>query len=140
MTDYLGYLLRMTTAGKCTLDSLSITVSTKTMGGKSFFFRLPPTCMELRDFQTLMRELYFHRDSQRGVEKTFMWITEELGELGRALRKRDESAIKEEMADVLAWLFSLGNLLDIDVEKAVLSKYDKVCPRCRKTPCECPFP
>ncbi|KYK36381.1 MAG: nucleotide pyrophosphohydrolase [Theionarchaea archaeon DG-70-1] len=96
--------------------------------------------MELRDFQALMRELYFHRDSQRGVEKTFMWITEELGELGRALRKRDEPAIKEEMADVLAWLFSLGNLLNIDVEKAVLSKYDKVCPRCRKIPCECPFP
>lgn len=95
--------------------------------------------MEFKDFQQLMRDVYMHRDSQRGVEKTFMWITEELGELGRALRKKDEPGIKEEMADVLAWLFSLGNLLDIDVEEAVLSKYDKVCPRCRKIPCECPF-
>ena len=95
--------------------------------------------MELRDFQTLMRELYFHRDTQRGVEKTFMWITEELGELGRAIRMQDEQGMKEEMADVLAWLCSLGNLLEIDVEEAVLSKYDKVCPRCMKIPCECAF-
>lgn len=95
--------------------------------------------MELKDFQQLMRELYFHRDSKRGVEKVFMWITEELGELGRAIRTHDEPGIKEEMADVLAWVFSLGNVLGIDVEEAVLSKYNTVCPRCQKIPCECPF-
>ena len=69
-----------------------------------------------------------------------MWITEELGELGRAIRTDNEEAITEEMADVLAWVFSLGNVLGIDVEKAVLSKYQTVCPRCHKIPCECPFP
>jgi NTP pyrophosphatase (non-canonical NTP hydrolase) len=95
--------------------------------------------MNFKDFQKLMKDLYFHRDSQRGVEKTFMWIAEELGELGRAIRTNDEAAITEEMADVVAWLFSLGNILDINVEKAVLSKYDGVCPRCQKIPCECPF-
>jgi NTP pyrophosphatase (non-canonical NTP hydrolase) len=95
--------------------------------------------MELRNFQRLMKELYFHRDRQRGVEKTFMWVTEELGELGRAIRKQDESGIEEEMADVLAWLFSLRNVLGIDVEEAALSKYSEVCPQCRKIPCECPF-
>jgi NTP pyrophosphatase (non-canonical NTP hydrolase) len=95
--------------------------------------------MELRNFQELMKELYFHRDQQRGVEKTFMWVTEELGELGRAIRKQDEPGMKEEIADILAWLFSLGNVLDIDVEEATLSKYNGVCPRCGKIPCECPF-
>ena len=95
--------------------------------------------MELRDFQALMKELYFHRDSQRGIERTFMWITEELGELGRAIRKQNNSEMREEMADVLAWLFSLGNILDIDIETAVSSKYDSVCPRCHRIPCECPF-
>ncbi len=96
--------------------------------------------MELLEFQQLMKELYFHRDAQRGIEKTFMWVTEELGELGRAIRMQDEQGMKEEMADVLAWLFSLGNVLDFDIEKAVLSKYREVCPRCHKIPCECPFP
>ncbi len=95
--------------------------------------------MDIRDFQTLMKELYFHRDERRGVEKTFMWITEELGELGRAIRKQDEQGMREEMADVLAWLCSLGNLLNIDVEEAALSKYSGVCPRCKKIPCECVF-
>jgi NTP pyrophosphatase (non-canonical NTP hydrolase) len=96
--------------------------------------------MECEDFQTLMRELYYDRDNQRGVGKMFMRITEELGELGRAIRNHDEPGMKEEMADVLAWLFSLGNILGLDMEEAVLSKYDKVCPRCQKNPCECPFP
>jgi NTP pyrophosphatase (non-canonical NTP hydrolase) len=95
--------------------------------------------MDIQEFQRLMKEVYLHKDTQRGVEKTFMWLTEELGELGRAIRNQDEQEIQEEMADVLAWLCSLGNILDIDIEKAVLSKYGKGCPRCHNIPCECPF-
>ena len=96
--------------------------------------------MELQEFQRFMKELYFHRDAQRGVEKTFMWLTEEIGELGRAIRLQDEAGIKEEMADVLAWLSSLGNILDVNIEEVAASKYNEVCPRCHKIPCECPFP
>ncbi len=95
--------------------------------------------MEFADFQKLMKDIYFHRDAQRGQEKTFMWVAEELGELGRAIRMQDENGMKEEIADVLAWIFSLGNVLGIDVEEAVLSKYGEGCPRCRRNPCECPF-
>jgi NTP pyrophosphatase (non-canonical NTP hydrolase) len=95
--------------------------------------------MNLEKFQELMKDLYFHRDSQRGVEKTFMWLTEELGELGRAIRIRDEEGIREEMADVLAWLCSLGNILNVNIEEAALGKYNEVCPRCGKIPCECPL-
>ncbi|MGD2250921.1 MAG: MazG nucleotide pyrophosphohydrolase domain-containing protein [Candidatus Methanofastidiosia archaeon] len=95
--------------------------------------------MDIQEFQRLMKEVYLHRDTQRGIEKTFMWLTEELGELGRAIRNQDEPEIQEEMADVLAWLCSLGNILDIDIEKAVLSKYKEGCPRCHNIPCECPF-
>ncbi|MGC1121319.1 MAG: MazG nucleotide pyrophosphohydrolase domain-containing protein [Candidatus Methanofastidiosia archaeon] len=95
--------------------------------------------MNLEEFQRLMKDLYFHRDSQRGGEKIFMWLTEELGELGRAIRIRDEEGIREEMADVLAWLCSLGNILDVSIEEAALGKYSEVCPRCGKIPCECPL-
>src|SRR5437016_1419141 len=49
-------------------------------------FRL--TLMELRDFQDTMREIYLKRDEQRGVDATFRWLTEELGELARAVRLR----------------------------------------------------
>jgi NTP pyrophosphatase (non-canonical NTP hydrolase) len=95
--------------------------------------------MEFNNFQQLMREIYFHRDSQRGAEKVFMWIIEEMGELGRAIRTEDEPGMKEEIADVVAWVCSLGNVLGVDVEEAVTAKYSTVCPRCQKVPCECPF-
>ena len=81
--------------------------------------------------------MYFHRDSERGLEKTFLWFVEEVGELAEALRKGKREDMEEEFADVLAWLVSLANLADVDLEKAVLKKYPGVCPYCGKSPCEC---
>ncbi len=75
--------------------------------------------MEIREFQKLIKKLYFHKDSERGVEKTFIWLCEELGELAEALLKKDKAMLKEELADVFAWLVSLANLLEIDLEDAV---------------------
>ncbi len=78
----------------------------------------------LRQAQDLMRKYYYERDSRRGLYATFTWLVEEVGELAEAiLEKRDKEAIEEEVADVLAWLLSLSNLLDIDVEEAFRKKY-----------------
>ena len=93
--------------------------------------------MHIKEFQELIRELYFHRDEKRGLEKTFMWFSEEVGELAEALRKNDREAMEEEFADVLAWLVSLANIVGVDVEKAAKRKYPGVCPYCGKNPCEC---
>ncbi|NJF24659.1 MazG nucleotide pyrophosphohydrolase domain-containing protein [Thermococcus sp. Bubb.Bath] len=93
--------------------------------------------MEIREFQDMIRGIYFHKDSKRGVEKTFLWFVEEVGELSEAIRKRDRESMEEEFADVLAWLASLANLLEIDLEKAARKKYPGVCPYCGKKPCEC---
>jgi NTP pyrophosphatase (non-canonical NTP hydrolase) len=93
--------------------------------------------MELREFQRLIRDIYFHKDSKRGVERTFLWFVEEVGELSEAIRENDREAMEEEFADVLAWLASLANLLDIDIEEAAKKKYPGVCPYCGKKPCEC---
>ena len=95
--------------------------------------------MKLQAFQELMRELYFHRDSQRGIDRTFMWLTEEVGELARAIRTGDNEGMKEEIADILAWLSSLANLLNIEIEEAAHTKYGIGCPRCKKNPCQCTF-
>jgi len=92
--------------------------------------------MEIREFQKLMREIYGERDRRRGVEKTYMWIVEEMGELVRAIRRKNEEEIKNELADVVAWTFSLANLLEVDVENA-LKKYASACPKCKKSPCVC---
>ncbi|WP_457741606.1 MazG nucleotide pyrophosphohydrolase domain-containing protein [Thermococcus sp.] len=93
--------------------------------------------MDIHEFQEMIREIYFHKDSKRGVEKTFLWFVEEVGELSEAIRKGDREAMEEEFADVLAWLASLANLLGVDLEEATKKKYPGVCPYCGKKPCEC---
>jgi len=76
--------------------------------------------MEIREFQQLIKELYYDRDAERGKEKTMLWLVEEIGELAEAVRKG--SNIGEEIADVFAWLVSLANLYGIDVEAEVTKK------------------
>ncbi|NJE00865.1 MazG nucleotide pyrophosphohydrolase domain-containing protein [Thermococcus sp. JdF3] len=93
--------------------------------------------MEIREFQEMIKEIYFHKDSKRGVERTFLWFVEEVGELSEAIRKNDREAMEEEFADVLAWLASLATLLGVDLEEAAKKKYPGVCPYCGKKPCEC---
>jgi len=86
-----------------------------------------------------MRQLYFDRDSDRGTEGTLDWLVDEVEELREALKEGDTKAIEEEFADVLAWLASLANVVNINLEKVALSKYDNKCPKCGLSPCECPF-
>ncbi|MEO0229263.1 MAG: MazG nucleotide pyrophosphohydrolase domain-containing protein [candidate division WOR-3 bacterium] len=92
--------------------------------------------MEIKDFQELIREIYFGKDSSRGRAETFRWFVEEVGELAKAVRHNNKQELLEEFADVCAWLFSLASLYDIDMEEA-LRKYLKGCPRCGNTPCTC---
>ena len=94
--------------------------------------------MEIKEFQNLIHQIYFTRDVRRGPDKTFLWLLEEVGELTRAYR-RGEGDIGKEMADVMAWLVSLANLLEIDLETELLKKYPRVCPLCSSIPCTCPF-
>ncbi|MGC9210152.1 MAG: MazG nucleotide pyrophosphohydrolase domain-containing protein [Acidilobus sp.] len=91
--------------------------------------------MELKCVQEAMRLEYFERDSQRGLFQTFAWFVEEVGELGEALLKGDQSAIAEELADVLAWALSVANLVGVDAEKALLDKYGSVLAKsgCSRT-------
>jgi NTP pyrophosphatase (non-canonical NTP hydrolase) len=93
--------------------------------------------MELQALQGLMRDLYQDRDVARGVDATFRWLTEEVGELARAIRKGDRADLTHEVGDVLAWLASIANLIDVDLEEAA-GRYTGGCPKCGSTPCSCP--
>jgi len=93
--------------------------------------------LEIRDFQEMMRRIYYERDSSRGIAETFMWFIEEVGELARAIRDGNRRLMESEFADVFAWLASLANLVEINLDEAVSSKYQGVCPRCRRSPCVC---
>lgn len=95
--------------------------------------------MKVSDFQNLMKKLYFHKDSKRGIKDTFVWLVEEIGELAKILKNQniDKEKASEEIADIIAWTNSLSNLLDIDVEKALYDKYPNKCKKCNSIPCQC---
>ena len=74
--------------------------------------------MTISEFQEWIREKYENRDRQRGTPATFMWFIEEVGELATALASDDTENKEEEFADVLAWLCTLANINDVDIQKA----------------------
>ena len=96
--------------------------------------------MTIREFQDLIARTYGGRDSARGRGGTFLWFTEEVGELAEALRLGDVAMMREEFADVAAWLVSLANLAGVDLESAVAAKYGGGCSRCGEIPCRCEDP
>ena len=92
--------------------------------------------MEIEDFQQLMRDQYGEADDSRGIAATIAWLTEELGELAQAVRKGTTEEQIHEMGDVLAWLASLANQIDVDLEEAA-ARFANGCPKCSETPCIC---
>src|SRR6266851_8386700 len=91
----------------------------------------------LHDLQQIILHTYGDNDRQRGVEGTFMWFMEEVGELAAALRGGTPAEQAAEFADVLAWLATLANGVGADLQAAVLEKYGQGCPGCRVSPCVC---
>ena len=81
--------------------------------------------------------MYYTRDKERGIEKTFLWLVEEVGELAEVVRKNDLDGIHEELADVLAWAASVANLLEVDIEEILRKKYPATCVYCKDNPCSC---
>jgi NTP pyrophosphatase (non-canonical NTP hydrolase) len=104
--------------------------------------------MQISEFQSLMKNLYFKNDNERGITGTTLWFFEEIGEFSEALRhyiSETDERLKEEykdtlsleMADIVAWLCSIANILNINLEQALFDKYPNKCPKCMKNPCIC---
>ena len=93
--------------------------------------------MTLDELQQLIDRMYSSKDQARGVEGTFMWLMEEIGELAAALRESPKEDIAKEFADVLAWLATIANVAGINLTEAVQQKYGNGCPGCGKMVCIC---
>lgn len=94
--------------------------------------------ISFHDFQLLIREMYYEKDIQRGVDGTFMWFMEEIGELASALRGGSKEELRGEFADVLAWLATIANISGIDLSESIIEKYGSGCPGCGRFACTCP--
>jgi NTP pyrophosphatase (non-canonical NTP hydrolase) len=95
--------------------------------------------MKISKFQDLMRQLYINQDRKRGLDKTFLWLVEEVGELASCLNTKNyqKENLSEELADIIAWTCSIANLTDIDLEDALKKKYPNKCVKCNSSPCKC---
>ncbi len=93
--------------------------------------------MQLDEFQSLMADTFGTRDRARGIDATIAWLTEELGELARAVRKGTRAEQVHEVGDVLAWLASLTDQLGLSLDEAA-ARYAQGCPKCGAKPCACP--
>ena len=121
----------------------------ETVGGKD---------VSIGQFQSLIKTMYFEKDEARGIPATFLWLTEEVGELASALRETEHARelaegsadqklradfeakqknLCEEFADVFAWLATIANIAEVDLPKALFEKYGEGCPGCEQFACEC---
>ncbi len=97
-----------------------------------------PRPLSLADLQSLIETMYSRKDEARGVDGTFMWLMEEIGELAAALRDdTPKTELAAEFADVLAWLATIANVAGVDLQQAVLDKYGNGCPGCGRMVCTC---
>lgn len=107
----------------------------------------------IQAFQALIRKMYLEKDLARGVPATFLWLMEEIGELASALRETSPAEakriapadlemrrenLKQEFADVLAWLTTIANVVEVDLDSAIAEKYGSGCPGCQGFVCSCP--
>lgn len=93
--------------------------------------------MDLTEFQRQIATTFGEKDRARGIPGTFMYFTEEVGELAEALREPDDHDLAGEFADCLAWLTSLAHLANIDLAAVTLAKYGPGCSHCQQSPCAC---
>lgn len=92
--------------------------------------------MDLRELQQLIERMYSAKDRKRGPAGTFLWFTEEVGELAAAIGEGTPAEKEGEFADVLAWLATLANIEGVDLNRA-MEKYSKGCPGCGRMVCAC---
>ena len=96
--------------------------------------------MEVKELQSKINNTIELIDKQIGVEhdvnSTFLHLIEELGEVANQLNKpniRKEKIEKEnladEIADVLLLTTRIAHLHDVDIEKAILNKIEKLRKR-----------
>src|SRR5438445_11818369 len=98
--------------------------------------------LTLRALQRMILQMYGQKDAARGDAATFLWLTEQFGELATALRAGSDAELALEMADVLASPVTLASIRALDLESAAFRKYGLACPggcskvTCRRDPAE----
>ncbi|EJP18146.1 MazG nucleotide pyrophosphohydrolase domain-containing protein [Leptospira interrogans] len=69
---------------------------------------------QLDEIQDFSLQVYGKYD----LEKSLLWMTEELGEVISAIRKkRSFDEIEEEIGDLIAWVFNIANIQGLRISR-----------------------
>ncbi len=93
----------------------------------------------LHAWQDMFKNIYGRVNKVAGREKCWLHLHEELGEVSRAFRLKERINLKDELADVFAWLVAFCNNLGIGLEFSILKCYSGRCDVCGKKQCQCPI-
>lgn len=76
----------------------------------------------LSELQALSNEIHGKYD----VDKSIVWMVEELGEFVQAIRKKKAKyEIEEELGDLLTWIFIIGNSMDLKIDNCITRSFKK---------------
>lgn len=93
----------------------------------------------LNEWQRTLYVIYGQGNNERSLDEIAFHLFEEIGEVAKALRKKDKKEIVEEVADSFAWLIAVVNRHDpeIRIDDMVYNRYSDKCPHCNMKPCRC---
>ncbi|MGC8610730.1 MAG: MazG nucleotide pyrophosphohydrolase domain-containing protein [Thermoplasmata archaeon] len=77
--------------------------------------------MEISDILEKMKRFYLEQDKKSGPLFLLSVLTEEVGELNKAVRNKTN--VDEEIADVLFITLSISNLFNVNPENILIEKY-----------------
>ena len=92
---------------------------------------LPKPTATLREVQNYVKRMAIERGHSQQIPVEMMYLTEEVGELSKALREHiggdfdaqtSRKDLREEFADVLYNLLNLANLAGVDIYDAMIEK------------------
>jgi NTP pyrophosphatase (non-canonical NTP hydrolase) len=79
----------------------------------------------LPEIQQYVQEMLVARNLVLPLKDVVLHMTEELGEVTRAIRKNDAENLREELADCLFFVLSAANAAGVDLTTALLAKEER---------------
>lgn len=103
--------------------------------------KMPKT---LYEWEKMFNRIYGNVNRIQSTPQIGFHLMEEVGEISKELRVKDEAKMNDEIADAFAWL--IGMILkvryvlddpDIRFDKLLWDRYPGMCQRCKASKCEC---
>ena len=89
-------------------------------------------------YQGILDEIFGHANRCAGLPSLVSHLFEEIAEVRRAFDRGKDSEVAEELADVMAFVFAVGNYFGFSVNSALVDRYGAGCPVCHAALCACP--